>query len=228
MGVRTIMSAGVVCALLACDAPGPADTPPGPVPPDEAPSSPAPPTETPPRPGPPAETLRSAIPVATMPPNQVPAPATPPPATRLQVGSAAAPATALLAVRLSLAGGVSVGAVHPKPIPWRDPLRPYEAPTFAADPAGGDEQLRPGTHRPMAPPSAHDAAQLELLLVTRPPGGAPVAHPLLLAAPGHVHGDVVDPWTTGGAVWRAPWFGEGTAYEVVRAAPDPTVLARWP
>ena len=142
--------------------------------------------------------------------------------------SVTSPGTALLAVRLTPSGEVAVGAVRPKPIPWREALTPYTPPPGLARAPSEAGSVRSGSPGVTRAPAADDAPHYILVVVVRAPGVDPQARSLLLDAPGHSRGDVVDPWTTGGAVWRMPWYGAGTTYEVVRVSPRPTVLARWP
>jgi hypothetical protein len=164
-----------------------------------------------------------------------PAPPTPPaptvqstPAAPATVQRAASPTTALMVVRLTLAGEVHVGAVRPKSIPWREPLVPYSPPAGLATGTAAADDVRPGAQTPRPLDALPDTAHHHLAVVVRIPGRPPLARALLLDAPGHTRGDVIDPWTGGGAVWRLPWFGPATTYEVVRMSPAPAVLARWP
>ncbi len=136
------------------------------------------------------------------------------------------PATALLAVRLTQRGEVVVGDVRPKPVAWRGPLSVYEPPPGLARTRA--ENIRPGAERTVEIPTSESAPHYQLVVVARAPGRPAMSWPLLLDAPGGGRGDVIDPWTASGAVWRVPWYGAATRYEVVRVAPRPAVLATWP
>lgn len=129
------------------------------------------------------------------------------------------PGTALLVVELSPQGGVRIGAVRPKPVLWVDPLVPY-------DPALHE----PGqSFDPRQDPHDRSGAQRwELAVVARRADQHLVTSLHLLAPGADTGGDVLRTWDSGGAVWRAPWLGEGTSYEVVRTWPAPAVrLSTW-
>ncbi len=138
------------------------------------------------------------------------------------------PGTALMAVRLTRLGEVFVGAVRPKPVPWHGALSPYSPPAGLSSGVSGTDDVRPAAPGVGRAPMDEDARLHTLAVVVRAPDRSPMARILLLDAPGHAHGDVVDPWTTGGAVWRLPWYGSETEYEVVRLSPRSAILARWP
>ncbi len=150
------------------------------------------------------------------------------PAAPATVQRAPSPTTALMVVRLTLAGEVQVGVVRQKPIPWRDALIPYTPPAGLSTRATPADGVRPGLPTPRPVESTWDAPHHQLVVVVRVPGRPAQARALLLDAPGRTQGDVVDPWSTGGAVWRLPWYGAATTYEVVRMSPRPAILARWP
>lgn len=124
----------------------------------------------------------------------------------------ATPTTALLAVRLSPRGEVVIGAIQPRQTRWADPLLPFDparhAPTDTLDPSL---------------PLPDGADRWELALVARADAlSAPLVAPLLLLAPDHnPGGDLTNEWHSGGALWRAPWAGPGTTYEVIRVSPGP-------
>ncbi|MHC4838490.1 MAG: hypothetical protein ACYTF3_09960 [Planctomycetota bacterium] len=156
------------------------------------------------------------------------------------------PSVALMVVRLTPQGGVEVGQVTPRPIPWVDALVPYDArrhaPLGEAEPAVPAQRAGarlPDTRegptvaldRP-APPARAVEPPHHIAVVARrcPEGGCvgdPLVHELLLDPPGQVHGDVVDAYSAGGAVWRVPHLGPGTTWEIVRAEPRPARLGRW-
>lgn len=129
----------------------------------------------------------------------------------------AAPQTALMAVRMTPKGELSVGHVQPRAIPWTDPLLPHPPKRHEAS-AEADADGK----QPAAP--FWDLA----IVVEHPEREAPIAVALEVMAPETEHGDVVDPWQQGGALWRVPWLGEGTRYRVIRTSPAPTLeLATW-
>ncbi len=147
--------------------------------------------------------------------------------------------TALLSVGLERNGGVALHTIVVKPIDWNGTTVPYD-PSIHEPPSGragwtprvvdapdldspllgsgGDSTTRvvPDTH-------AHRGA----LVVAHPSRPSPSVVPLSWGQPGEGHGDVVDRWAEGAAIWRAPWYGEGTEYRVLRIHPGPsTELAR--
>jgi hypothetical protein len=130
-----------------------------------------------------------------------------------------APTTALLVVRLSPRGEVTLGAIQPRQTRWTDPLLPFDparhAPTATLDPSL---------------PLPDGADRWELALVARADAlPAPLVAPLLLLAPDHSPGgDLTNEWHSGGALWRAPWAGPGTTYEVIRVSPGPPLRLTLP
>ena len=146
----------------------------------------------------------------------------PPPTAGAPAAAPAGPIatqTALLVVTIP-AGGASVtlDEVAVKPIPWRRAGIPFDAARHAPP---GSALAAPTLTRSFvgsAPP------QTGVLIAERPGGGAPFVLPLQMSHGGSA-GDVVDPWVDGGGgVWRAPWFGPGTGYRVVRTSPGPPAL----
>jgi len=129
--------------------------------------------------------------------------------------------TALMIVRMTPKGELSVGDLQPRPIAWVDATIPYSAKlhdTPRTTPEATPEVVKP------APAPFWDLA----VVVEHPDRAAPLVTALEVMAPKTTQGDVLDPWQMGGALWRVPWLGEGTRYRVVRTAPTPTLeLARW-
>ena len=125
------------------------------------------------------------------------------PPTRTPVLGAdfAAQQTALVTLELHLDGSVAVTGVTRKPIPFRrSRLVPFDA------------------RRPEAP------AQTSYLLIVHPPepGALPRAVPLDLGARGEGGGDVVDRWNGTSVLVRAPSWGDGTRFTVLREGPAGT------
>lgn len=119
--------------------------------------------------------------------------------------------TALLSVELKDNGQIRVTHSAIKPIVWRQPAASF------------DERLH-------AAPQASfptDKAERVALVVRHPARHTPHVVPIRLArVPGG--GDVVDPWTSGGLIWRVPWFGPGTSVAIVRVEPTPSAtLSLW-
>jgi len=156
----------------------------------------------------------------------------------------AAQATALLSVSLRPDGTAELSEISPRPIPFRRArLVPFDARVHGGALTAGAGDA-PGNTRALVAPvggKASVSAGLPRLpgapAVGRPsPGGAilvehasqpePLVVPIDLGAPGEGGGDVVDRWQVGQVILRAPYFGVGTRYTVVRLDDDrPQVLA---
>ena len=119
-------------------------------------------------------------------------------------GDFAAQQTALVTLELHPDGSVAVTGVTRKPIPFRGSrLVPFDA-------------------------RGHEAPATSYLLIVHPPepGALPRAVPLDLGARGEGGGDVVDRWNGSSVLVRAPSWGEGTRFTVLREGPSgPTQLA---
>lgn len=143
--------------------------------------------------------------------------------------------TALLAVALESSGEVRVQSVVVKAIPWSREGAPYH-PDLHAPPSsrvGWRPRTEPLPSEPFDSPlrSPSDSASNTpvpdaeghhgALVVSHPARAEPFVVSLDWGQPGEGGGDVGDRWREGSAVWRAPWFGEGTRYRVVRVHPGP-------
>ena len=134
--------------------------------------------------------------------------------------------TALLTLLLHEDGTAELTGVVRKPIPFRGrTLVPFEAARHepAADPAApatGPSSL-PKVRAPglAAPPTldAHAHALSHVLVVRAPALKVPLVVPLELGAPHEGAGDVQDRWADQSLIIRAPSFGDGTRYTLVRA-----------
>ncbi|MFH1812495.1 MAG: hypothetical protein ABIJ09_27430 [Pseudomonadota bacterium] len=149
------------------------------------------------------------------------------------------PTTALLVVNLSPEGGVTIAEARVRPTPFRlasaaSPRHPGL--TLAAGvPSlhGPATTVHPDTGVPPPPtnsqiPVPPGALQTDAcsLVVEHPQRPQPVVLPLDLGAPGEGGGDVRDRWQDGSVILRAPFFGPGTHYSIVRGeAASTRVLA---
>lgn len=130
--------------------------------------------------------------------------APPPRAPVLGLGDFAAQQTALVTLELHPDGSVALTGVTRKPIPFRGSrLVPFDA----------------RRHDLQAAPE-----RTSYLLIVHPPapGAQPRAVPLDLGARGEGGGDVVDRWNGSSVLVRAPSWGDGTRFTVLREGPSGT------
>ena len=135
--------------------------------------------------------------------------------TRVQ-GDVVAQETALVTLELGADGSVTLSGVTRKPIPYRGSrLLPVEHPFDAVS--------HPGANLRTAGEPAPERASY--VLVVQPPGLAslPRVVPLDLGARGEGAGDVVDRWNGSAVLVRAPSFGGGTRFTVLREGPGGSV-----
>lgn len=129
-------------------------------------------------------------------------------------GDVAAQQTALLTLELRPDGSVAMTGVATKPIPFRGRrLLPFDRERYQAR-ASRDAQATPE-------PASY-------VLLVQPPGPAtePRVVSVELGARGEGGGDVVDRWRGSALLVRAPSFGAGTRYSLLREGlSGPTLLA---
>lgn len=131
--------------------------------------------------------------------------------------AAVSPQTALWVLALRPDGTTHLDTVSVKPSPFRGPVHTQPM-QLRADPAS-PPHLAGGEHIPS--PHTHGAAFL--LKVTHPDRPMPLYVDLALGEPGQAGGDVMDAWSTGSVVVRAPCFGVGTHYSVLKVTPHGVV-----
>ena len=131
-------------------------------------------------------------------------------------GGVVAQETALVTVELGADGSVTLSGVTRKPIAYRGSrLLPVEHPFDAVSQPGSNVRTagEPAPERP------------SYVLVVQPPGAAsqPRVVPLDLGARGEGGGDVVDRWSGSAVLVRAPSFGGGTRFTLLREGPGGSV-----
>jgi len=147
----------------------------------------------------------------------------------------AATQTLLLTVQLYPDGAATLTPLAVKPIPYRTASVPFEpklmtpshegfakattTPTTPGEPGtGGVDDTNTPTDAPahrFVPPATSD-----FLLIRHSSLQAPFVVILTLGHPGEGGGDVADRWQNGSVLLRAPYFGIGTQYELVRVERD--------
>ncbi len=132
-----------------------------------------------------------------------------PPSPQTSTKALTSPQTALLVMQLTPTGEARVAATQVKNIPWVDPLLEFKPSAYRT----ADKNTKTVEARTW---NLH-------LLVHHPSHTTTQVLPLKVSAPGHTEGDVLDPWTLGSALWRAPWYGESTSYELWRVDPGPAL-----
>jgi hypothetical protein len=151
-----------------------------------------------------------------------------------QAKLASAPQTALIALTLHPDGAVELISITRKPIPFRgrqlvafdaarhDPVGQAPLPTGGPDsrPAGpgrlGVEGGPAGGATQSISAPEHGVPAGHVLVVRAAPLGTPLVVPLELGAPSEGGGDVADRWRDEVVLVRAPSFGDGTHYTLVR------------
>jgi hypothetical protein len=147
--------------------------------------------------------------------------------------------TALIAVRFSPDGTAVIETVSPRQIPFpRAQAGAYDAELHGGRSGGGpigltDDPALPsgevtggGTFPAAHPmPARHDGSKHGAIVVRHPSLDTPIVTSVWLGHPGDAGGDVADRWQNGGSILRAPYYGEGTQYTLVRSGAEK--LAEW-
>ena len=155
---------------------------------------------------------------------------------------AVAEGTALLTLLLHADGTAALTGLVKKPIPFRgrqlvafDAARHEPAAASLTAPGSGPPSLLvrgalPVVRVPQVVVGLSSLADgplqfAHVLVISSPSLKTPLVVPLELGAPGEGGGDVTDRWADETLVIRAPSFGEGTRYSLVRVGADSALLA---
>lgn len=151
--------------------------------------------------------------------------------------------TALLSVSLFADATARIEMVVPKQVAFVEPLVAFDARLHAPQrerlhvdtsplAATGPGALVPGSGAvgvqniapvPQLPPGPSFGA----IVIRHPSQPLPRVARLDWGRPGEGGGDVADRWQSGAVIWRAPYYGPGTHYSIVRTTPgEPEILAR--